>query len=224
MCALQLMKITGYTDENYTTAFSGQPYTFMLNPDTVRWQRSIEYAEKQSPGTSTPSWQYKHTAGDTLSFDVVIDCTGIVNNQRTSMNTEIEALAKIVYTYNGKIHRPNYVSIQWGQNFMFKGVLTSFDTSYNLFSPDGNPLRAKISLTFRQYLSEAAVAEQDEKKSPDISQLVTVEEGMTLPQLCNQVWHNDAYCVQAARYNNLNRFRTLKGVQQLIFPPIVKPV
>jgi hypothetical protein len=196
----------------------------MLNPDGLKLQRSIDYNEQQPPDTSSNSPKYKSTPGDSLSFDMVIDCTGVVDSARTNMAKEIGALEKIIYTYNGDIHRPNYVQIQWGENTFFKGVLKSFDISYSLFKPDGSPLRAKISLSFNQYLSPSTVKKKDKKASPDVSHLVTVVEGITLPQLCQNTWNDDSYYIQVARYNNLNKFRNLKGVRKLIFPPILQSV
>ena len=223
MASLELLKITGYTDEEFQTAFEGSPYTVMINPDTVKLQRSIEYNEQQAPATSSASQKYKSTPSDKLNFDIVIDCTGIVDPTRTTMSTEITALQNIVYTYNGKIHRPNFVIIQWGQNFTFNGVLTSFDISYTLFKPDGSPLRAKISLAFSQYISPSTVTRLDAPESPDLTHIVTVVSGVTLPQLCQQVWNDQSYYIKVAKFNKLNKFRNLAGVDKLIFPPIVQP-
>lgn len=222
--SLELMKITGYTDENFQQAFAGQPYTVMLNPENIKWQRGIEYNEQQAPNTSAPSQKYKSTPVEKLNFDLTIDCTGIVDSKRTKMSDEINALEKIIYTYNGTIHRPNFVKIQWGQSIVFKGVLKSMDTTYTLFKPDGSPLRAKLSLGFTEYISPESVEELDDKKSPDITHLISVVEGNTLPQLCQKTWNDDSYYIQVARYNGLNKFRNLKGGEKLIFPPIIQPV
>lgn len=222
--SLELMKITGYTDENFQQAFTGQPYTVMLNPENIKWQRGIEYNEQQAPNTSAPSQKYKSTPVEKLNFDLTIDCTGIVDSKRTKMSDEINALEKIIYTYNGTIHRPNFVKIQWGQSIVFKGVLKSMDTTYTLFKPDGSPLRAKLSLGFTEYISPESVEELDDKKSPDITHLISVVEGNTLPQLCQKTWNDDSYYIQVARYNGLNKFRNLKGGEKLIFPPIIQPV
>lgn len=219
---MELLKITGYTDEEFQTALPGQPYSVMINPDTIKWQRSVEYNEQQAPDTSSPSQKYKNTPTEKLSFDIVIDCTGIVDPSRTSMSTEIDALESIVYTYNGEIHRPNFVKVQWGQDITFGGVLTSLDVSYTLFRPDGSPLRAKLSLSFSEYVSPSTVAKQDGATSPDLTHLVTVTEGVNLPQLCLKVWNDSSYYVQVAKFNDLNKFRNLKGISKLIFPPIVQ--
>lgn len=220
MASLELMKITGYTDEDFQNKFSGSPYSFMINPDTIKIQKSIEYNEQQAPATSSASQKYKSTPSDKLTFEIVIDCTGVVDSKRTDMAKEITALETIIYTYNGKIHRPNFVKVQWGQNITFNGVLESIDISYTLFKPDGSPLRAKISLSFSQYISPKTVTMQDAPQSPDLTHIVTVSEGMSLPQLCLQTWNDDSLYIQVAEFNGLNKFRNLSGVSKLIFPPV----
>jgi hypothetical protein len=221
--SLELMKITGYTDENFQQAFAGSPYTVMINPDNIKWQRGIEYNEQQAPNTSAPSQKYKSTPVEKLNFDITIDCTGIVDPKRTSMYQEISALESIIYTYNGQIHRPNFVKVQWGQSLIFKGVLKSMDISYTLFKPDGSPLRAKLSLGFSEYISPQNAEQANNSESPDITHLVDVVEGNTLPQLCQKIWNDDSYYIQVAQYNTLNKFRNLEGGKRLIFPPIIQP-
>ena len=221
--SLELLKLTGYTDENFSSPISGQPYSVMINPDSIKWNHSVEYNEQQPPGTSSPSQKYKSTPCQKLSFDIVIDCTGIIDSTRTDMATEINALETIVYTYNGSIHRPNFVTIQWGQNISFNGVLTTFDTNFTLFRPDGSPLRAKVSLSFSQYISPSTVTKLDAPESPDLTHLVIVTQNTTLPQLCQQVWNDESLYVQVAKYNGLNKFRNLKGGTKLLFPPVKQP-
>ncbi|MFT5822747.1 MAG: hypothetical protein ACI8ZM_004004 [Crocinitomix sp.] len=218
---LQLLRIMAYEDEEFQNSFKGKPYTVMINPEALKWDRSVEYNTKQSPDSSSASQKYRSTPSEKLSFDIVIDCTGIVDSKRVDLTAEINLLEKTVYTYNGKIHRPNFVKVQWGKNLMFKGVLTTFDTSYSLFKPDGSPLRAKVSLAFSEYISPSTVKKEDKKESPDVTHLVNVVEGDTLPGLCQKIWNDNSYFVQVAEYNGLNKFRNLKGVKNLLFPPII---
>lgn len=219
---LELMKITGYTDENFQNSFRSSPYTVMINPESVKWDRSIEYNEKQSPDSSSASQKYKSTPSETLSFEIVIDCVGIVDSKRTDLNAEIEQLENIVYSYNGTIHRPNFVKVQWGKGLVFNGVLKSFDTTYSLFRPDGSPLRAKVSLSFSEYISPDQVAKTDGDESPDVTHLINVSQGDTLPELCQKVWNDNSYYVQVAKYNGLNKIRNLDGIESLLFPPILE--
>lgn len=221
--SLEPLKITGFTDEEFQDKIDGPPYAVMINPESLKWNRRVEYNDDQDPDSSAPSQKYCYTPSDKLSFDIVIDCTGIVDEKRTNMKTEIDSLEHIIFDFNGEIHRPNYVKIEWGSMITFKGVLETFDTSYTFFKPDGTPLRAKISLSFAGYISTETEKKLDQQQSPDITHLVNVVEGMMLPQLCQKVWKDDSRYVQVARYNDLNKFRDLTGIQKLIFPPIVQP-
>ncbi len=109
------MTITGYEDEDFQAPIGSNPYKVMINPESIKQQRSIEYNEIQPPDSSTTSQRYQSTPSEKLSFDIVIDCTGIIDSSRTQMDKEINALAKIIYEYNGDIHRPNFVMIQWAK-------------------------------------------------------------------------------------------------------------
>ena len=227
---MELMKFTGYTDEKFQSLLKDAsskvipPYSLMINPESIKMTRSIDYNTQQVPNTSAPSQKFKSSPSSGISFDVVIDCTGIVDKDRTNMAIEVKKLETIIYTYNGKIHRPNFVKLQWGQSLTFNCVLTSFDIQYTLFKPNGSPLRAKISMSFEQYISPSTVEKKDKKQSPDVSHIVTVVKGLSLPQLCKEVWDNDLYYIKVAKYNDLNKFRHLKGGEKLIFPPIIQPV
>ena len=193
----------------------------MINPESLKWDRSIAYNEKQSPDSSSSSQKYKNTPSEKLSFDIIIDCTGVVDAKRIDLTAEIDLLESVVYKYNGAIHRPNFVKIQWGKNLVFKGVLKTFDTTYTLFKPDGSPLRAKVSLNFTEYISPEDLKKYEKQQSPDVTHLVKIIQGDTLPGLCQKIWNNPDYYVQVAEFNGLNKFRNLKGGNNLVFPPII---
>ena len=53
--SLEYMKITGYKDEGFTQAVSGDPYNLMINPESIKWSRTIEYNEQQPIDTSSTS-------------------------------------------------------------------------------------------------------------------------------------------------------------------------
>lgn len=228
--SLQKIKITGYTDEEFLDDLTDQEdnndqpfYEAMINPDTITWQRTVNYNEEQPPDTSSASQKYLNTPSETLNFDIVIDCTGIIDSSRTDLMAEIGALEEIIYTYDGYIHRPNFVKVQWGKDLIFNGVITSFNTTFSLFRPDGSPLRAKVSLSFSEYISPETLEKIDNPESPDMTHLVTVQPGIALPQMCKKVWNDSYYYIQVARFNDLNKFRSLEGIKSLIFPPIIQP-
>lgn len=214
------LKITGFKDEGYEEKASVEPYSLMINPEKISWNKEVSYNEEQAPATAAPSQKYKNTPKSDLSFDIIIDCTGIVDSSRKDMATEIKKLEDVIYTYNGEIHRPNFVIVQWGKNLLFKSVLKKIDTTYTLFKPDGSPIRAEISLGFGGYADAKTVAQQEKKESPDMTHLVDVKDGDTLPGLSNRIWGDSSHYIHVARFNKLPKFRRLIANQQLVFPPL----
>ncbi len=138
------MKIIGYADEKYRTPTKAQPYVVMINPESIDSQR-MDDAEAPANSGRPPS---NTVTRNLFSFNLVIDCTGIVDAKRTDMAMEIAALEKALYSFKGKNHQPNFVKISWGQGPNFKGQITAFDVHYTLFRSDGSPLRAQLALTF----------------------------------------------------------------------------
>lgn len=221
MSGTKNLQLIAFADEKFSKKVPNGTYEVMLNPESLKWGRSIQYNEEQALDSSSPSSKYNKTASEQVSFDLVIDCTGVVDSTRVDIQTEMTKLTGVVYTYNGSIHRPNYVMLVWGKTLVFKCVLTSFDTSYTLFRSDGTALRAKISLAFRSYIDAATLAKKDDKKSPDMTHRLLVREGDSLPQISEQIYLSPDYYIQLAQFNGLNKFRQLPAGGQLIVPPLV---
>ncbi|MDD5754258.1 MAG: LysM peptidoglycan-binding domain-containing protein [Methylococcales bacterium] len=213
------MRIDAFSDGTFKSKAGS--YDAMINPDTIKLDRSIEYTTEQAPDKSKASSKYKKTPGSTLSFELTLDCTGVVDAKRTDLPKDLKQLQAIVYDYNGSIHRPNFVQIRWGLIETFQGVLTTFNTSYTLFDPDGVPLRAKISLAFTSYLDPTTAAKMEGNQSPDLTHIVNVVRGDSLSGLSQRIYDTPDYYVQLAEFNKLDKFRQLQPGMQLIVPPLV---
>jgi nucleoid-associated protein YgaU len=99
--------------------------------------------------------------------------------------------------------------------------MEALKVNYTLFKPSGEPLRAKMDLTFTAYKSTEEVFREASLESPDLTHLVEVKAGDTLPMLCYQIYKDSSYYLAVARLNQLNNFRQLQPGQLLRFPPLV---
>ena len=139
------MKISAFADKNFKVPLKDSnkrlipSYSFMINPDSIKLQQTF------APAVETDS-----KPNGRLSFEIVIDCTGVVDANRTDLPGEMSRIKTILYKYKGQILKPNFVKMEWGNHLSFYGVLTSLDTSYTLFKPDGTPLRVRMSFVFDQ--------------------------------------------------------------------------
>ena len=202
-------------------------FVVMLNPSGFTHDRSISYnttasksrARKEPLGLSATETKFGSTEPERIKFSIVLDGTGVVSSPPEDVKTKFTALKAIVYDYNGTTHETNIVRIKWG-NFLFYGRLTSMSVEYTLFKPSGEPLRAKVSLAFVSYMSKPEEAARAQRNSPDLSHLVVVKAGDTLPLLCYRIYKDASYYGEVARINNLTDFRNLRPGTELRFPPL----
>jgi len=221
------MTITAYTDTGFTKKLSGtlNPFTVWINPASYSRKTSIRYNDRQAQGSPGPSPEFNRIADEDVSFELIFDATGVIpppGNKKSYSNgvaDGIKQFTTLTATVNGAIHSPNYLILAWAQ-LQFQCVLVSMSTNYTLFMPDGTPLRAKVAVTFKSYASEAALAKGAYKQSPDVTHLVTVEAGDTLPLLCHRIYGDSRYYAKVAAFNGLSNFRGLPPGTQLLFPPL----
>ena len=222
MSGLTRLKITAYADGDFTKP-DGQPFTVLMNPAKYSHRYKIKYTDPQAPGSSGGSPRFNKIPSESVSFELVFDGTGIVPSATTGLpvdvSTQIDAFKALVFGYSGQIHSTKFLALAWG-TLLFKCRLTTLDINYTLFRPDGAPLRATATAAFDGYNDEEELARSANKSSPDLSHLVTVKAGDTLPLLCWNVYGTSTVYIQVARVNGLTGFRDIPPGTQLLFPPL----
>ncbi|WP_076414635.1 peptidoglycan-binding protein [Shewanella sp. UCD-KL12] len=204
------------------TEDASSKFELMLNPSNFNHNYTIKYDNKKnkSLGTSSSESKFAGYDAESVDFTTVIDGTGVIKTTKAiDVSKQISDLKQIVYNYVGKKHEPNVVNVIWGTLY-FVCRLTSFKVEYVLFKPDGTPLRAKVSLAFSGFMTNKEEALKSKRSSPDLTHVIEFKSGDTLPLLCQQVYEDDSYYMQVARFNNLDSFRVIKPGTKLLFPPL----
>ncbi len=220
--SLVKLQIQGYADELFNKRIAA--FDVQINPASMSLIREVSYTNTQANG-GLQKQKFNNLPSSTLSFALIFDDTGFVqdnennksNNQKLTgkINDRIAQLEKAIYSINGETHEPNYTLLVWG-DFVFKGRLSSLNYDYSVFKPDGAPLRVKISLKFVGH------KEGSEKKSPDLSRIIVLKAGESIPWLCQKYYNDPSYCVEIARINRLNGFRDVSPGTRLLFPPLAR--
>jgi hypothetical protein len=66
-------------------------------------------------------------------------------------------------------HAPPRLKVMWGTNLSFKAVVENVQCRFTLFSAEGNPLRARVTLALRSYRPLAQQLRELNLQSPDHS-------------------------------------------------------
>lgn len=218
--AFKNKKLTVPIDEvNY------REFQIPINPETYTQNYKVEYDTKQGQGNQGNDPKFKSSAPLELKFEFLFDGTGTLEGYTLydmSVRQQVDKFLKTVYNLNGEIHQPNFLKVVWGGDFTFDCILTSLDIKYVLFKPNGDPLRAKVNATFLNYIEQERRAKEEDKRSPDLTQIRRVGLQDSLPYTCYNVYGDADLFYQVAKANSLTSFRNITSEQELLFPPIAK--
>ena len=204
------------------TVDKGKSFEFALNPSAYDHSYAIEYNKKTAIGQSGSDARFSGVKPEKLKITTLIDGTGAVGSADSppvEVKSELKKLREIVYNYDGDKHEPNYVRVLWGSQ-IFYGRLESMTYDSTLFKPSGEPLRVKIQLAFTGYMSKQEEAARANRSSPDMSRLIEVQAGDTLPLLCYRVYRDSSYYPEIARLNGITDFRNIEPGSKIHFPPL----
>ncbi len=120
-----------------------------LNPTSLRFQMTNSNEGAKSRGRQ--SQQYQGKSATTLTMDLVFDSADEgQTGAPKSVREKTKQVARFVLpAKKGSKQVPPRVRFAWG-DFVVEGVMTSLTEDIDLFSPEGIPLRSKVSISISQ--------------------------------------------------------------------------
>jgi nucleoid-associated protein YgaU len=207
------LKITGVSDPSAT---GGSTFECDFSPENVKHNRAVDVQEKKVGDTAGPVTQFQSYGSESLDFELVFDGTNY-NRAPVDVDARVDALTEIVYNYQGDIHKPYYLLVEWS-HFVYRGQLKAYDVDFTLFDIDGKPLRAKVKLSITVHKDPSNRGAS--RSSPDMTHVKTVRVGDSLPLMCKEIYGKMEYYLQVAEHNGLTNFRELEIGENLEFPPL----
>ncbi|MGB0839002.1 MAG: hypothetical protein ACPGXL_02620 [Chitinophagales bacterium] len=204
-------------------------FAVQINPEsyTHAFNRKIKTTKAVEAVNANKSGGFIESGGESISFKLVFDATGIIPVDKTpaatvgDLSATVTKLWETIYKLDGTSHNTRFLILKWGA-LTFPCVVTDFKLNYTLFSMSGNPLRVEVDLTFDWYQTYSTAKSQSSLSSPDLTHIETVRAGDTLGLLCDKVYQDASYYLEVARVNKLSNFRKLEPGTKLYFPPIAK--
>jgi len=218
-----LLTIAGCTlsRDGVLSVDSSRPeFKALINPAGYEHGFNIRYTKNKALGQAGTETKYDITQAEKLTLkSLVLDGTGAVPGELVPVRTQVENLRRATYDYVGTLHEAPIVQVVWGA-LLFFGRVESLKFDYTLFKPNGEPLRAKVSLNLVEYKSPPEIVKESKQSSPDLTHLIVVRAGDTLPLLCERIYRDPSYYLEVARINGLTAFRQLQPGTSLRFPPL----
>jgi Contractile injection system tube protein/LysM domain len=209
------------------------------NPTEYTLNKGAQLAEIAIPGLDSPILQFVRGQTETLSLDLFFDTTEAgMGDSTVSVTTVTDQFYKLV-KIDGTTHAPPICFFSWGadfpgqrayasmgmgtgsqQRYGFKCVVESVRQRFTLFSPQGVPLRATLTVSLREYKTLAEQIAQINAQSSDHSSSHLVQAGETLAQISAAVYNDPTQWRAIATQNNLYDPMNLQPGQMLDIPPL----
>jgi hypothetical protein len=217
----------------------GDPLLVNYNPTEYTLSKGAQLAEIAIPGLDSPLLQFVRGQTETLSLNLFFDTTEAGMDDTaipvTNVTDQFYQLVKI----DGTTHAPPICFFSWGTQFPgqrpyasmglgtgsqqrhgFKCVVESVRQRYTLFSPQGIPLRATLTVLLKEYKTLAEQIAEINAQSTDHSHTHLIQTGETLCQISASVYNDPTQWRAIANQNNLLDPLNLQPGQMLEIPPL----
>jgi hypothetical protein len=184
-----------------------------FNPTEYQISKSNTFSEIPIPGLENPLIQYVRGGSEVLTLEALVDTSHTLDDVRERYVNRLRNLM----SPNAKEHAPPIVSFVWDRG-VFTGVVESLGVTYVLFAPDGVPLRARLSLSLKQYRPAAVQVKDPPRRSPTVEKSYLARRGDTLSSVSNAVYRDPALWREIARANGIVDPRRLEPGRVLTVP------
>lgn len=194
---------------------------FSFNPSSYSIRSTPTYKEMEGVGQEGGGAVFIHGAVRELTATLFFDSAGertagmsgiqdpVRENTLSPVTDKTKKLAEMVRIV-GSQHTPAMVIFSWG-NLNFKGYITSITEDYTMFTMQGKPIRAKVSLTIRENEEEALLRKTSPFESPDRTKSRVVTEGMSLWSLAYE------------EYDDCEQWRVIAKANHIMNPLDIRP-
>jgi hypothetical protein len=192
-----------------------------FNPTEYTLAKGAQIAEIAIPGLDSPILQFVRGDNEKLTLDLFFDTTegGMNENVR-----DVRDLCRPFYQLvkiQPETHAPPRILFSWGQGLSFRAIVESIQQKFELFSPNGIPLRATLSVTFREYRTVEEQLRELDPQSNDRARVHVVKFGQTLADIAAQEYGDPAAWRAIADENGINNPRRLPPGLELQIPSLV---
>jgi len=186
---------------------------FRFNPSEYSLKKTQTLAEIGIPGLASPILQWIRGGAETLTFDALLDTSDSLEN----VDDKFVKALRVLLDPDMQLHAPPVVDFVWGPR-NFRGVLDSLSISYTLFSAEGTPLRAKASISLREYRPAEVQERAHQRSSPDVEKTYLVRRGDTLPNIAAALFRDPARWRELAEANGIRDTRRVLPGTRLRVP------
>jgi hypothetical protein len=197
----------------------------MFNPEEYTLNKDINYAQSAVPGLSGPILQFVSGNLQTLEMELFLDTheehragSRVLNQAGEDVRNFTRKVTDLM-AINRDTHAPPVLVFSWG-SLSFTCVLARVSQRFIMFNPDGTPVRARLNVTFNEFLDVEREAKEISRQTADFTKFHVVGEGETLSGIAGKLYEDPTLWRPIAVANGIDDPRTLRVGQRLNIPSL----
>jgi hypothetical protein len=191
-----------------------QPIPVLFNPTNYSLDKTNTLTETRSQGSSSPITSFSQGNARVLSLELFCDTYEL----RLDVRTFTDEIYRLLAIDPGE-HRPPLCRFVWGK-FVFRCMVERVAGRFTLFLPDGTPVRATLTVTFKEYRDPRLEASDPHRESADHTKTRAVKRGETLASIAAEEYGDPGAWRPIAVANGIDNPRRLVAAQVLVIPPL----
>ncbi|MBL8392596.1 MAG: LysM peptidoglycan-binding domain-containing protein [Candidatus Accumulibacter sp.] len=226
---MALSKLTITPLDKRGQSITNRGFEVLFNPNTYSISKAVTWNSLSATGPTSartnrmvnaPTLFFAGGGSRLLNLELFYDVTeplnGVVRDDVRKQTNKVVELTRI----QKELQRPPAVEITWGtapparSDFPFTGVVSNLVQRFTLFSSDGKPLRATLTVTVTEFLDPAL----DQRQTDPEFTTRRLKRGDTLSAIAAETYGDPAQWRLIAEANNLNDARHLDVGRTLTIP------
>jgi nucleoid-associated protein YgaU len=183
----------GLTKARITVENTGQRIDVQFNPEEYSLNKDNNFASQAIPGLSSPLLQFVHGNVRTLDMELFFDTT----QDRTDVRNQSQQVVDLL-----------------------KIVLVRANQKYTRFLEDGTPVRARVTVTFNEFIDADHEAKEVNRQTADFTKVYVVNAGDTLAGIAVKYYNDPLTWRPIAIANNIDDPRDIAPGQELTLPSL----
>jgi hypothetical protein len=196
----------------------GPAFEVDFNPEEYTVSKDNNFAAQAIPGLSAPLLQYVNGNLRTLEMELLFDTYDTKDAVKADVRTRTSQVTNLLQI-ESDTHAPAVLLVSWA-SLQFTCVLARVTQKFMLFAGNGTPVRARLNVTFQEYVDPEHQAKADNKQTADFTKAHTVTAGETLDVIAAAYYDDPTQWRPIAIANGLDDPSRLDGKTRLIIPAL----
>lgn len=155
-----------------------------FNPPEYTIAKAAQIAEIAIPGIDAPVLQFVRGQTRTLALELFFDTTRLGSTLTTVVDVRtltdmVAALGRI----QPNTHAPPRIRFIWGLGLSFRAIVDNVQQKFSLFNPAGIPVRATLTVSFKEYKTLEEQLKELNLQSSDHTKRRVIRRGDTLSRI-----------------------------------------